>query len=90
MTATPTPRRRTIGMSEIRSRQIALCAAYVGVSAEKWIQSSVTAAMISLADNDKALAYMLVRAGGTEWDSLARAADADDDLSYRSACFPSC
>jgi hypothetical protein len=77
MSATPTPRRRTIGMSAIRSKQIALCAAYSGVSAEAWIQSAITAAMLSLADHDKAFAYMLVRAGGTDWDSLERRATAD-------------
>lgn len=77
MATTPTPRRRTIGMSGIRSRQIATCAAYCGVSSEVWIQSAITAAMLSLADHDKAFAYMLVRAGGTEWDSLGRTATAD-------------
>jgi hypothetical protein len=77
MSTTPTPRRRTIGMSGIRSKQIATCAAYSGVSSEVWIQSAITAAMISLADHDKALACMLMRAGGTEWDSLEQTATAD-------------
>lgn len=82
MATAPTPRRRTIGMSEIRSRQIALCALYCGVSAESWIQSSLTSAMITMADHDKALAYMLMRAGGTEWDSLERTAnDVQEEVS---------
>lgn len=76
-TATPTPRRRTIAMPEVRSKEIAICAAYCGVSSEAWIQSVITAAMLALGRNDRALGYMLMRAGGTEWDSLERTATAD-------------
>jgi hypothetical protein len=77
MPTTPTPRRRTIAMSGVRSRQVATCAAYSGVSSEVWIQSAITAAMISLADHDKALGCMLMRAGGTDWASLEQTATAD-------------
>lgn len=76
MPTVPTPRRRTIAMPKARSRQIAAAAAFLDVSGEDLIQSSITAMLISLAEGDTSgtLKYAYARAAGVEWDTLAFAA----------------
>ena len=77
MPTVPTPRRRSIGMSQTRSRQIALAAASLGISSEQAIQSFITAGLLSLAGHDKAFAMALARSAGMAWDDLAEADSTD-------------
>ena len=58
-------------MPEVRSKQIAMAAAYLGISGHEFIQSAITAALLSLCDQgDKTFAYMLSRAAGVEFETL--------------------
>ena len=57
-------RRRTIGMTECRSQQIALAATALEINSEDFIQSAITAALITAAEHDDALAFALARAAG--------------------------
>jgi hypothetical protein len=63
-------RQRTIGMPESRSRQIANAAAYLNVTGEEFIQSAITAALLSLAGADKVFAHILARSAGVDWAEL--------------------
>lgn len=72
MPTTPTPRRRTIGMPEVRSKQIALAAAYLDTDGEHIIQAAITAMLLSLANNDKVFAAMLARTADVDWDELVK------------------
>ena len=74
MPTTPTPRRRTINCPEARSRQIATCAAYLNISGDEFIQSAITAAILSLCENDRNFSYLIARATGVEWNTLEFAA----------------
>jgi len=64
-------------MPEVRSKQIALAAAYLGTDGESVIQSAVTAMLISLASADKNFRASLLRASGVEWDDIADADSTD-------------
>jgi hypothetical protein len=70
MPTVPTPRRRTIAMPEARSRQIAAASAHLDITGEEFIQSAITAALVSLAQADRSFAYSLARATGVEWETL--------------------
>jgi hypothetical protein len=72
MPVTPN-RRRSINMPEVRSKQIALAAAYLGTDGETIIQSAVTALLLSLAGADASFAAMLARTQGLSWDELVKA-----------------
>ena len=63
-------RRRTILMSEYRSQQIAAASAELGISSELFIQSAITAALITAAEHDDALAYTFARQAGVGWEEL--------------------
>lgn len=63
-------RRRTVLMPEYRSQQIAAASAELGVSAEIFIQSAITAALISAAEHSDALAYTFARQAGVGWEEL--------------------
>ena len=77
MPTVPTPRRRSIGMTTTRSRQLALAAATLGLSSELTIQSFITAGLLSLAAHDRAFAMALARSAGMTWDDLAEADSTD-------------
>ena len=62
--------RRTISMPEPRRRQVALAAAANGVSAENWIQASITAGLLSQAANDGVFAMALMRDAGIPWHEI--------------------
>jgi hypothetical protein len=64
-------------MPSIRSKQLALAAAYLGTDSEHIIQSSITAMLLSLCSADKAFAAVLLRSSGVEWDDLASADSTD-------------
>jgi hypothetical protein len=64
-------RRRTIAMPEARAQQIAMVSAELGVSAEIFIQSAITAALVSAMEHDDTLALALARVAGASWDELA-------------------
>jgi hypothetical protein len=70
-------RQRTIGMPESRSRQIANAAAYLNITGEEFIQSAITAALLSLAEADKVFAHVLARSAGIDWQDLASATHGD-------------
>ena len=74
MPTEPTPRRRTIAMPECRSRQVAAASAHLDVTGEEFIQSAITAALVSLAQADRTFAYALARVSGVEYDTLEFAA----------------
>ena len=74
MPTVPTPRRRTIAMPEARSRQIAAAAAHLDITGEDFIQSAITAALLSLCEADRSVAYLIARVSGVEWDTLEFAA----------------
>lgn len=59
-------------MPASRSRQVALAAAYLGIDGERFIQSSISASLLSLADHDPTFALALARTSGVEWDDLER------------------
>jgi hypothetical protein len=63
-------RRRTIAMPEYRSQQIAMVAAEIGISSEHFIQSAITAAIVTAMEHDDTLALALARAAGATWDEL--------------------
>jgi hypothetical protein len=77
---TTTPRRRTINMPEVRSKQIALAAAYLDTDGERVIQAAISALLLTLARKDKVFAAMLARTAGVDWDELANHADHADVL----------
>ncbi len=64
-------------MPEVRSKQIALAAAYLGTDGERVIQAAITAMLLSLASADKNFAAMLLRTSGVDWDDLASADSTD-------------
>ena len=66
MTAKP-GMHRTIGTTPVRSRQISLAAAYLGIDGERFIQSAITASLLSLSDHDPTFALMLARSAGMDW-----------------------
>ena len=67
-----TDRRRTIGMPSSRARQVALAAAYLGMtSSEDFIQSAISDAIIGIASRDRAFAAMITGAAGADWLSKA-------------------
>jgi hypothetical protein len=57
-------------MPECRSRQLAAASAHLDVTGEEFIQSAITAALISLAQADRTFAYVLARVSGVEYDTL--------------------
>ncbi len=61
-------------MPECRSRQVAAASAYLDITGEEFIQSAITAALISLAEHDRTFAYSLARAAGVEWETIEFAA----------------
>jgi hypothetical protein len=63
-------RRRTIAMPEYRSQQIAMVAAELGITSEAFIQSAITAAIVTAMEHDDTLALALARAAGASWDEL--------------------
>jgi hypothetical protein len=72
-----TPRRRTIAMPEVRSKQIALAAAFLGTDGEHIIQAAITAMLLSIANSDTGFAVMLARTAGFGWDELVKADSTD-------------
>lgn len=71
MPTVPTPRRRSINVTEARSRQIANAAVYLNISGEEFIQSAILAALISLGQTDAVFAHILARSAGVDWQELA-------------------
>jgi hypothetical protein len=63
-------RRRTILMTECRAKQIAIASAELGVSGEVFIQSAITAALLTAAEHNDTLALAFSRAAGAGWDEL--------------------
>lgn len=76
MSSTTPPRKRTIQMPECRSRQVAAAAAHLDITGEEFIQSAITAALLSLAEHDptRTVAYAFARAAGVSWETLEYAA----------------
>lgn len=70
MPTVPTPRRRSIGMTEARSRMVANASAYLNLSGEQFIQLAISAALMSLADNDAVFSCIIARSGGVDWKDL--------------------
>jgi hypothetical protein len=70
----PTPRRRSIQMSEARSRMVANASAYLNISGEQFIQAAISSALMSLCEHDKVLSFILLRSGGVEFDDLSKVA----------------
>ena len=68
---------RTIAMPAVRANQIAMAGAYLGVTGHEFIQSAITAALVTLAQNDPTFALMLSRAAGTKWETLEFAERSD-------------
>ena len=52
-------RSRTIGMTNERSRKVALAASYLGVTGEDFIQIAISSALLTIADHDNALGRLL-------------------------------
>ena len=77
MPTVPTPRRRTINMPAVRSKQIALAAAQMGLTSEQTIQSFITAGLLTLATHDPAFRYALMRTAGADWGELESADPAE-------------
>jgi endonuclease/exonuclease/phosphatase family metal-dependent hydrolase len=63
-------RKRTIAMPETRSRQVAVASAHLDVTGEEFIQSAITAALLSLCEADRSFCYALARAAGVEFETL--------------------
>ena len=63
---------RTIGTTPSRSRQIALASAYLGIDGEAFIQSSISASLLSMAEHDPTFGLALARSAGVDWDDLER------------------
>jgi hypothetical protein len=63
-------RHRTITFSDERRSMVALCAAHLDTTAERFIQSCLTAGMLALAAEDPTFARMLCRAAGVSWREL--------------------
>jgi hypothetical protein len=61
-------------MPKSRARQIAAASAYLDMTGEEFIQSAITAALLSLAEHDRTFGHMLTRAAGVEWSTLEFAA----------------
>jgi hypothetical protein len=61
---------RTIENPPARQRQIAMAAAFLDISGELFIQSAITAALLSLAQADPTFALMLARAAGASFETL--------------------
>lgn len=72
-----TPRRRTINMPEVRSKQIALAAAYLDTDGEHVIQAAITALLLTLCQADQTFGAMLARTAGLSWDDLVKADSTD-------------
>jgi hypothetical protein len=62
-------------MPAVRSKQIALAAAVLGVTGEQCIQGFITAGLLSLAANDRIFAQALARTAGVSWEELESAED---------------
>jgi hypothetical protein len=60
-------------MSEARSRMIANAGAYLNITGEQFIQSAISAALLSLCQRDAVFSYILSRSGGTDFDELEKA-----------------
>lgn len=64
-----------------RARQLALAAAYLGLSdSESVIQSFITAGLLSLAEHDSTFGLALARMAGVDWDDLERITRRTDGL----------
>lgn len=63
-------------MPEVRSKQIALAAAYLGTDGESVIQSAITAMLLSLTA-DVSFRASLLRVSGVSWDDLVSADSTD-------------
>ena len=59
MTTKRQARHRTICMSQRRARQLALASAYLGMSGEQLIQTSITSTFVTLARHDKAFGLLI-------------------------------
>jgi hypothetical protein len=70
-----TYRKRTIHMPEVRSQQIALAAASLGITSEQFVQTAITTLLLTVAEHDSPLAFALARAGGASWDDLKALAE---------------
>jgi hypothetical protein len=66
-------------MPEYRAQQIAMVAAELGINSEAFIQSAITAAIVTAMEHDDALALALARAAGASWDELASIAKLRSD-----------
>jgi chromosome condensin MukBEF MukE localization factor len=51
---------------------VANASAYLNISGELFIQMAISAALMSLAENDKVLSCILARSGGADWDDLEK------------------
>jgi hypothetical protein len=63
---------RTIQTTPARSRQVAICATALGVNGETFIQSAISAAIITLGQNDPLVQLMLARAAGADWTEVEK------------------
>lgn len=54
-------RRRSIDLTEERRRQIALAAAYLGVSGEKFIEKAIDDALTTIAETNRAFASLVAQ-----------------------------
>jgi hypothetical protein len=64
-------------MPAIRSKQIALAGAALGLSAEQTIQVFITSGLLSLATHNEPFRLALLRSSGVDWDDLASADSTD-------------
>jgi len=79
---------RTIGQTPARARQCSLAAAHLGLpSSEVFIQSAISAALLTLGQQDPVFALMLARSAGVDWSELQRIAKGslDENLQNRSS-----
>jgi hypothetical protein len=81
-------RRRTILMPECGAQQIAMVSAELGVSSEIFIQSAISAAIITAMEHDDKLALALARAAGASWDELGVIAKLRADRKAKSSLVP--
>jgi hypothetical protein len=70
-----TGQHRTIGQTPERARMCSLAAAHLGLpSSEIFIQSAITAALMTLGQEDPVFALMLARSAGIDWNELQKIA----------------
>jgi hypothetical protein len=64
-------------MTEPRSRMLACLAAYLDTDSERLIQAAISSLLITAAQNDKLLCFVLARAGGADWQDVEAAQHCD-------------